>query len=133
MAFPAQRLRRLRQNEGIRGLVRENELSANKFILPLFAVPGSGIRKEIAALPGNYHFSVDELVHEACAAKDLGIPAVLLFGLPATKDEQASGAYAQNGIVQACGARVEALVPDIVLITDVVRLRIHTARPLRIH
>ncbi len=119
MAFPAQRLRRLRQNEGIRGLVRENELSANKFILPLFAVPGSGIRKEIAALPGNYHLSVDELVHEACAAKDLGIPAVLLFGLPATKDEQASGAYAQNGIVQQAVRALKRSCPDIVVITDV--------------
>ena len=85
MAFPAQRLRRLRQNEAIRGLVRENKLSASNFILPLFAVPGSGVKEEIAALPGNYHLSIDCLVEEAIAVRDLGIPAVLLFGVPETE------------------------------------------------
>src|SRR5579864_6799267 len=89
MGFPARRLRRLRQNEAIRGLVRENRLSASNFILPLFVVPGSTIKREIASLPGNYHLSIDCLVEEAIAARDLGIPAVLLFGVPEpeTKDE----------------------------------------------
>jgi porphobilinogen synthase len=85
MGFPAQRLRRLRQSEAIRGLVRENTLSARNFILPLFAVPGSKIRREIGSLPGNYHLSIDCLVEEAITARDLGIPAVLLFGVPKTK------------------------------------------------
>jgi porphobilinogen synthase len=119
MAFPAQRLRRLRQNEGIRGLVRENELLASKFILPLFAVPGTGVREEISSLPGNYHLSIDELVEEACAARDLGIAAVLLFGLPASKDEQATGAYAPNGIVQQAVRALKRTCPDVIVITDV--------------
>jgi porphobilinogen synthase len=100
MGFPARRLRRLRQNEAFRGLVRENTLSARNFILPLFAVPGSKIKREIASLAGTYHLSIDCLVEEAIAARDLGISAVLLFGVPEDKDEQASGAYAQHGIVQ---------------------------------
>jgi porphobilinogen synthase len=100
MGFPATRLRRLRQNEAIRSLVRENKLSAGSFILPLFVIPGSKIRREIAALPGNYHLSIDCLVEEAIAARDLGIPAILLFGVPEVKDELASGSYAPHGIVQ---------------------------------
>ncbi|MGC2538136.1 MAG: porphobilinogen synthase [Candidatus Sulfotelmatobacter sp.] len=119
MGFPARRLRRLRQSEAIRGLVRENKLSAGNFILPLFAVPGSKIRREIASLPGNYHLSIDCLVEEAIAARDLGIPAVLLFGVPETKDEQASGAYAQHGIVQHAVRALKNTVPEILVITDV--------------
>lgn len=119
MGFPTQRLRRTRQNEQIRGLVCENELSAGKFILPLFAVPGARIREEIPSLPGNYHLSIDELVEEAHAARDLGIPAVLLFGLPASKDEQATGAYARNGIVQEAVRALKRSCHDLVVITDV--------------
>ncbi len=119
MGFPARRLRRLRQSEALRGLVRENKLSASNFILPLFVVPGSKIRREIASLPGNYHLSIDCLVEEALAARDLGILAVLLFGVPETKDEQASGAYAQHGIVQEAVRALKSTVPEILVITDV--------------
>jgi porphobilinogen synthase len=119
MAFPAQRLRRLRQNESMRELVRENKLSASNFILPLFAVPGSKVREEIAPLPGNYHLSIDCLVEEAIVARDLGISAVLLFGVPETKDEQASGAYAQHGIVQEAVRALKSNVPEMLVITDV--------------
>ena len=121
MGFPARRLRRLRQNEAIRGLVRENKLSASNFILPLFVVPGTTIKREIAALPGNYHLSIDCLVEEAIAARDLGIPAVLLFGVPEpeTKDEQASGAYSPDGIVQQAVRALKSTVPEMLVITDV--------------
>jgi len=119
MGFPAQRLRRLRTSEAMRGLVRENYLSASNFILPLFAVPGSKVRREIASLPGNYQLSIDCLVEEAVEARALGIPAVLLFGVPKTKDELASGAYAEDGIVQEAVRAVKHAVPGIVVITDV--------------
>src|SRR5271166_3098695 len=119
MAFPAQRLRRLRQNESMRELVRENKLSASNFILPLFAVPGSKVREEIRPLPGNYHLSIDCLVEEAIVARDLGISAVLLFGVPETKDDQASGAYAQHGIVQEAVRALKSNVPEMLVITDV--------------
>jgi porphobilinogen synthase len=119
MGFPVRRLRRLRQNEAIRGLVRENKLSASNFILPLFVVPGNKIRREIASLPSNYHLSIDCLVEEAIAARDLGISAVLVFGVPETKDEQASGAYSQHGIVQEAVRTLKSTVPEILVITDV--------------
>jgi len=119
MGFPVHRPRRLRQSEAMRGLVRENELSARKFILPLFAVPGSGIRREIGALPGNYHLSVDRLVDEALAARDLGIPAVLIFGIPETKDRDASSSFAPDGIVQQAVQALKRWVPDLLVITDV--------------
>jgi porphobilinogen synthase len=119
MGFPVQRLRRLRQSEAMRGLVRENELSARKFILPLFAVPGSGIRREIGALPGNYHLSVDRMVDEALAARDLGIPAVLIFGIPEKKDRDASSSFAPDGIVRQAVQALKRWVPDLLVITDV--------------
>lgn len=119
MGFPTTRLRRLRQSEVIRGLVRENELSARGFILPLFVVPGSRIKREISSLPGNYHLSIDCLVEEAMAARSLGIPAVLLFGVPDSKDEHASGAYAQRGIVQEAVRALKSHVPEMFVVTDV--------------
>src|SRR5579864_835765 len=121
MGFPARRLRRLRQNEAIRGLVRENRLSASNFILPLFVVPGSTIKREIASLPGNYHLSIDCLVEEAIGARDLGIPAVLIFGVPETtsKNEQATGAYDEHGIVQEAVRALKCHVPEMLVITDV--------------
>jgi porphobilinogen synthase len=121
MGFPARRLRRLRQSEAIRGLVRENKLSASNFILPLFVVPGTTIKREIASLPGNYHLSIDCLVEEAIAARDLGIAAVLLFGVPEpeSKDEPASGAYATHGIVQDAVRALKSTVPEMLVITDV--------------
>jgi len=119
MAFPAQRLRRLRRNEALRGMVRETHLSADRFILPLFAVPGSRVREEISSLPGNYHLSIDCLVEEALSARDLGIPAVLLFGVPEARDERASGAYAPHGIVQEAVRALKKMVPDLIVVTDV--------------
>jgi porphobilinogen synthase len=121
MGFPARRLRRLRQNEGFRRLVRETSLCVDDLVWPLFAVPGQGIRQEINALPGNYHLSVDRLVEEAKRASDLGISAILLFGVPEAKDkdEGASGAYAPRGIVQEAVRALKSNVPDILVITDV--------------
>jgi porphobilinogen synthase len=119
MGFPVRRLRRLRQNGNFRDLVRETHLNTKDFILPLFAVPGSGIRKEIAALPENYHLSIDCLVEEARQVRDLGIPAVLLFGVPEHKDDCGSGAYAPDGIVQQAVRAIKRTVPDLLVITDV--------------
>jgi porphobilinogen synthase len=119
VGFPAQRLRRLRTREAVRGLVRETHLSAARFVLPLFAVPGSGIRREIPSMPGNYHLSLDTLVEEALEARELGIPAILLFGVPESRDLQASAAYANDGIVQQALRALRDAVPGIVVITDV--------------
>lgn len=119
MGFPTRRLRRLRQNKNFRTLVSETNLSVQDFILPLFAVCGSGIRKEISALPGNYHLSIDCLVEEARQVRDLGIPAILLFGVPGVKDECASEAYSPNGIVQQAVRALKSTVPDMLVITDV--------------
>ena len=119
MAFPQHRLRRLRQNETFRTLVRETSVSVNDFVYPMFVVPGSGVKKEISSLPDNHQFSVDLLVEEARAVRDLGIPAILLFGIPETKDELASSAYARNGIVQTAVRAIKKSVPDLLVVTDV--------------
>ena len=119
MGFPVQRLRRLRQNEKFRDLVCESSLSASSFILPLFVVPGHGIKKEMESLPGNYHLSVDCLIEEAKCLRDVGIPAVLLFGVPESKDEAASGAYHAHGIVQEAVRALKRYVPELMVITDV--------------
>jgi porphobilinogen synthase len=121
MGFPIQRLRRLRQNETFRRLVRETSLSVDDLVWPLFAVPGQGVRHEISALPGNYHLSVDCLVEEAKRASDQGIPAILLFGVPEAKDksERGSGAYSPTGIVQEAVRALKSGVPDLLVITDV--------------
>ncbi len=119
MGFPTQRLRRLRANESLRGLVRQDTLAASNFVLPLFVVPGAGIRREIPALAGNYHLSIDCLIEEAREAQALGIPAVLLFGVPAERDEMATGAFAANGIVQQAVRALKSAVPGMLVITDV--------------
>ncbi len=119
MGFPVQRLRRLRRNETIRSMVRENSLTVNNLIYPLFVVHGKGIRREIGALPGNYHFSVDMLGEEIREVSKLGIPAVLLFGIPDIKDPLASEAYASDGIVQRAIQEIKNIDPGIVVITDV--------------
>ena len=119
MGFPTQRLRRLRQNEAIRNLVRENRLAPSNFVLPLFVVPGHRVKREIASLPGMYHLSIDCLVEEAIAVRDLGIAAILLFGVPETRDEQATSAYASHGIVQEAVRALKSTVPDLLVITDV--------------
>src|SRR5215472_15350123 len=100
MPFPIHRMRRLRTSEPMRSLVRETRLEPSQFILPLFVCPGEGVRKEISAMPGNYQLSVDEFVKECEEVRSLGIGGIIVFGLPESKDEQASGAYDDHGIVQ---------------------------------
>lgn len=119
MGFPIQRLRRLRQNDRFRSLIRETSLSVNDFILPLFVVPGIRVKEEIPSLPGNYHFSIDCLVEEVSKVRDLGISAILLFGIPDHKDDQASAAYSPTGIVQEAVRAIKSTVPDLLVITDV--------------
>src|SRR3990172_7965075 len=94
------RLRRTRMNETLRSMVRETELSANDFIYPLFVVPGKNIRNEVKSMPGVFQHSIDQLVKECAEVQSLGIPAVILFGIPETKDEVGSGAYDEHGIIQ---------------------------------
>jgi porphobilinogen synthase len=119
MPFPTHRLRRLRATEGLRSLVRETHLEPSQFILPLFVCPGEGVRREIGAMPGNYQLSVDELVKECAEVESLGIGGVILFGLPETKDEMASGAYDDNGIVQRAIRAVRREAPRLLIVTDV--------------
>jgi len=119
MSFPTQRMRRLRRNEGLRRMVRESRLSVDDLIYPLFVVHGKGIKKEIEPLPGNYHLSVDRLEEEAKEIRDLGIPAVILFGIPEKRDEMASEAYDPKGIVQVAIRRLKKSVPNLIVITDV--------------
>jgi porphobilinogen synthase len=112
-------MRRLRSSAALRSLVRECRLEPSQFVLPLFACPGEGVRREIGAMPGNYQLSVDELVKECAAAHALGVGGVILFGIPEAKDEEASGAYAEDGIVQQAVRAVKREVPGLVVITDV--------------
>src|SRR6266568_6565264 len=100
MAYPINRLRRLRRTEALRSLVRETRLTPEGFIYPLFICPGQGIRKEVRSMPGVFNLSIDEAVKEVAEVKSLGIPSVILFGLPEKKDEIATGAWAEDGIVQ---------------------------------
>ena len=100
MSFPEIRMRRLRRNEALRALVRETTLEPGDLIYPLFVCPGEGVRNPISSMPGVFNLSVDEAVREAEEAASLGIGGLLLFGLPESKDEQATGAYAEDGIVQ---------------------------------
>lgn len=119
MDKPYYRPRRLRKNETIRSMVRETRLSPLNFIYPLFVCPGEDIKKEVSAMPGNFNMSVDLIVKECQLVKSLGIPAVLLFGLPPSKDEVGSGAYAEDGIVQKAVRAIKSSVPDLLVITDV--------------
>src|SRR5256886_15087354 len=117
MPFPIQRPRRLRSSESIRSLVRETRLAPSQLILPLFVCPGEGVRREIGSMPGNYQLSVDELIRECSDIESLGIGGVLLFGLPETKDEIASGAYDDDGIVQRAGRALKREFPRLLVIT----------------
>ena len=119
MAFPIQRLRRLRSNASMRDLVRETRLDPAEFILPLFVCPGQGVRREIGSMPGNYQMSIDELTSECAEVQSLGIGGVILFGLPETKDETASGAYDDDGIVQRAIRALKRELPRLLVITDV--------------
>src|SRR5579863_8757885 len=119
MPFPTQRLRRLRATESLRSLVRETQLSPGKFILPLFVCPGEGIRREIGSMPGNYQMSIDETIKECAEVQALGIGGVILFGLPEGKDEMATGAYDDAGIVQRAIRAIRKEVPGLLIVTDV--------------
>jgi porphobilinogen synthase len=119
MGFPAVRPRRLRRNELLRSMVREIRLAPADFIYPLFVCPGEGVKREVGAMPGVYQMSVDETVKECAEAASLGIPAVILFGLPESKDAEASGAYAEDGIVQRALRAIKREVKNLLVITDV--------------
>jgi len=119
MAFPLHRPRRLRRNKLIRSMVRETQLSPRNFIYPLFVYPGEGIKREISSMPGNYHWSVDRLAEECREVASLGIPAVILFGLPESKDEVGSSAYAADGIVQRATRAIKREGRDLLVMTDV--------------
>jgi porphobilinogen synthase len=119
MPFPTHRLRRLRTTGRLRDLVRETRLHPSQFILPLFVCPGEEVRREIGAMPGNYQLSIDELVKECCEVLSLGIGGVMLFGLPESKDEIASGAYDDNGIVQRAIRALRREWPELLIVTDV--------------
>jgi porphobilinogen synthase len=112
-------MRRLRRNVAIRSMVRETSLDARDLIYPLFVVPGAGVREEIGSMPGVFHLSVDQLDAEAAEILSLGIPAVILFGLPESKDLAGSGAFAQDGIVQTAIRELKAKAPELYVITDV--------------
>jgi len=119
MQFPTVRMRRLRSNPAIRRMVRETQLDAGDLIYPLFVVPGVGIREEIGSMPGVFHLSIDQLEAEAAELLGLGIPAVILFGLPESKDEAGTGAFAQDGIVQMAIRELKEKAPELYVITDV--------------
>ena len=119
MPFPTHRPRRLRVSESLRRVVRETRLNPAQFILPLFVCPGEGVKREIGAMPGNYQLSIDNLVRECAEVESLGIGGVILFGLPETKDEMASGAYADDGIVQSAIRAVRRETPGLLIMTDV--------------
>jgi len=117
--FPTIRHRRLRYNPLVRDMVRETVLTKNDLIYPLFVVPGKKVRNPVKSMPGVFQLSIDELVKECKEVRDLGIPAVILFGIPDHKDEVGSGAYDANGIIQQAIRAIKAEVNDLLIITDV--------------
>ncbi len=117
--FPLQRLRRLRRTAPLRRLVSETSLAVDDFIYPLFVTHGKGIKTEIPSMPGNYQLSLDELEREAAEVAELGIPAVLLFGLPASKDPVGSEAFAFDGVVQQAVRVIKRAAPELLVVTDV--------------
>jgi porphobilinogen synthase len=119
MEYPMYRPRRLRANENFRRLVRETRLSVDNFVMPFFVREGKGVKRAVASMPGVFQLSIDNLVKEAKQAHKLGIPALLLFGIPAKKDEQASQAYSDDGIVQRACSAIKEKVKGISVITDV--------------
>ncbi len=119
MAFPTNRMRRLRRTETLRTLVRETRLTPESFVYPLFICPGTGIRKEVRSMPGVFNLSVDEAVKEVRATRALGVLSVILFGLPEKKDEVATGAWAEDGIVQKAARAIKREVRDVLVMGDV--------------
>ncbi len=112
------RPRRLRKSDALRSLVRETRLTRDDFVLPLFVCPGTGVRREISSMPGVYNLSIDETTNEVSAAYDAGVRAIILFGLPESKDELASGAYAEDGIVQSAIRAIRKSVPGVLIMAD---------------
>jgi len=119
MAFPVTRLRRLRRTAELRNLVSETRLTPESFVYPMFVCPGEGVRKEVRSMPGVFNLSVDEAVKEAREVHALGVPSVILFGLPDKKDEVATGAWAENGIVQQAARALKREIPGLILMGDV--------------
>jgi porphobilinogen synthase len=119
MAFPITRLRRLRRTGELRNLVRETHLTPDSLVYPMFVCPGEGVRKEVRSMPGVFNLSVDEAVKEAADAHALGVRSVILFGLPDAKDEVATGAWEENGIVQRAARALKGEVPGLLLMGDV--------------
>jgi len=119
MGFPDYRPRRLRRTTNLRRMVRETRLSIDNLIMPLFVVPGRKVQRPVGSMPGVTQLSVDCAVEECKAVHDLGVPAVILFGIPEHKDPAGSGAYSDSGIIQRALAAIKAAVPDLILITDV--------------
>jgi porphobilinogen synthase len=119
MVFPDYRPRRLRQNSTFRGLIRETRLSADQFIYPLFVKPGKNVREEIPSMPGVFRLSVDQLAAEAKECLELGIRAVILFGLPDKKDAMGTGAHIKDGIIQRAIREIKNKVPEMMVVTDV--------------
>ncbi|MCA9849285.1 MAG: porphobilinogen synthase, partial [Dehalococcoidia bacterium] len=113
------RTRRTRRTEALRGLVRETRLDPSMFIYPLFVTHGSNVRTEISSMPGQYQLSVDQLAREAGELRELGVRAVLLFGLPASKDPEGTEGYASDGIVQQAIRELKRVDPDLVVIADI--------------
>jgi len=116
--FPTHRPRRLRKSAQLRRMVRENALTTSDLIYPLFAVPGEGVANEVRSMPGVYQLSVDKIVQEAKEVYDLGIPSIILFGIPEDKDIEATGAWHDCGIVQKAATAVKEAVPELVVIAD---------------
>src|SRR5919202_6255753 len=118
MPFPAQRLRRTRRTAALRDLVRETRLAPSDFVYPLFVTVGEDVRNPVSSMPGVFQLSINHAVAEVKRAHGLGIPAVLLFGVPHEKDEAASGAYDPHGIVQLATRAIKGAVPEMIVITD---------------
>jgi porphobilinogen synthase len=119
MAFPVTRLRRLRRTAEIRNLVSETRLTPEAFVYPMFVCPGEGVRKAVRSMPGVFNLSVDEAVKEAREVHSLSVPSVILFGLPDAKDEIATGAWADDGIVQQAARAIRREVPGLILMGEV--------------
>jgi len=119
MPFPETRMRRLRRTEALRRLVRETSLSVDDLVMPLFVVPGQRISQPVASMPGIHRFSADLLAEECARIADLGIPAVILFGIPESKDAAGSAAFRADGVVQRAVEAIKQRVPDLLVITDV--------------
>src|SRR3954469_3450819 len=114
MSYMIHRPRRLRKTDAIRALVRETRLAPENFVLPLFVCPGTGVRREISSMPGVFNLSIDELTKEVAAARELGVRSIILFGLPESKDAVATGAYAEDGIVQRAIRAVRQSSPEMI-------------------